>query len=282
LSRTRSRGRLTLSLVPAVLLMLLSSCSTDSPASPLPTQAAPQPIATVAPDPTSERPTPSSASSSIVAPIVLKVLGLKKGTGPSGSMLYTGSAGVALTFDDGPDPIYTPIILDMLKANGVKATFCLVGRRARLSPGLIRRIVAEGHTLCNHSTFHDLSLGKYSDVQINSDLQETLDVLHAAVPGAKVKYFRAPGGNYTTALVRDAANLGMRSLYWAVDPRDWDFATYGSGQSMVNHIISVVEGQTRPGSIVLSHDLNKPDTMAAYRVLLPWLKARYQLICMPV
>src|SRR5262249_42734356 len=103
-----------------------------------------------------------------------------------------------------------------------------------------------------------------------------------AAPNAKIEYFRAPGGNFTNNLVNAAASLGMKSIYWSIDPRDWEASKYGHGSSMVSHIISTIESHVRPGSIILSHDLNKPDTLAAYKVLLPWLKARYTLAPLPV
>jgi peptidoglycan/xylan/chitin deacetylase (PgdA/CDA1 family) len=203
------------------------------------------------------------------------------GKGPSGTMLVTGDRSVALTFDDGPDPTYTPKILDLLQKYGVKATFCVVGFRARDHPELIQRIYNEGHTLCNHSWQHLFTLGTESDAAILKDLQATNAAIHKAVPDAPIAYFRAPGGNYNTRLVGLASSLGMKSLYWAVDPRDWEFTKYGHGTSMVNHVVSSIESSTRPGSIILSHDLAKPDTIAAYAILLPWLKARFTLIALP-
>jgi peptidoglycan/xylan/chitin deacetylase (PgdA/CDA1 family) len=203
------------------------------------------------------------------------------GTGPAGSTRVTGSNAVALTFDDGPDPVYTPQILDLLKEHGVKATFCLVGFRAATQPDLVRRIVAEGHTLCNHTWQHLFDIGRRAPDYIRQDLEHTSQVIHEAVPDAPIKYFRAPGGNFTAPLVQIAREMGMTSIYWAVDTRDWEFTKWGRGPSMVQHIISVVEHTTGPGSIVLSHDLAKPDTIAAYRELLPWLKARFTLIPLP-
>jgi peptidoglycan-N-acetylglucosamine deacetylase len=101
------------------------------------------------------------------------------------------------------------------------------------------------------------------------------------VPDAKVAYFRAPGGNFTPALVSVARGLGMKPIYWKVDPFDWDAAHFGSGQFMVNHIVTVVERDTVPGAIILSHDNKHPDTIAAYRILVPWLMARFKLIALP-
>jgi peptidoglycan/xylan/chitin deacetylase (PgdA/CDA1 family) len=199
-------------------------------------------------------------------------------------MIYTGTAAVALTFDDGPDPTYTPQILDLLKKYKVHATFCLIGKKVQAYPSLVRRIVAEGHTLCNHSWAHDLSLYRNSDGHIRADMQVTLDAIHAAAPGSKVKYFRAPGGNFSTREVQIAASLGMRSIYWQVDPRDWDTATYGTGSSMAAHIIHEVETHVRQGGIVLSHDAGpRSGTVLAYQTLIPWFqKVGYKLIPMPV
>ncbi|MBV1851623.1 polysaccharide deacetylase family protein [Catellatospora sp. NEAU-YM18] len=197
-------------------------------------------------------------------------------------MLKTGTDAVALTFDDGPDPINTPKMLDLLKQCGVKATFCLVGFRARDRPDLVRRIYEEGHTLCNHSWQHLTDLGKRGHDYMLKDLKATNDAIHKTVPDAKIAYFRAPGGNFTTEMVQVAKDLGMTSIYWHVDPRDWDSSSYGRGSAMVRHVISSVEGSVRPGSIILSHDNGKPDTITAYRTLLPWLKARFELIGLPV
>ena len=78
-----------------------------------------------------------------------------------------------------------------------------------------------------------------------------------------------------------AKSLGMTSLYWAVDPSDWDSATWGTGSAMTSHIVSTVEHNVRPGSIILSHDIYA-DTVNAYTTLMPWLKARYKLVALPV
>jgi peptidoglycan/xylan/chitin deacetylase (PgdA/CDA1 family) len=279
LSRITPRGRIALAWLSAVLLVVLAGCSASvsgDTAGPAPTTAA-DPVA----EPTTDAPIPESVSDSQLKLVAGQAMAMQRGTGAYGTLIRTGSEGVGLTFDDGPDPTYTPQMLDLLRQTGVKATFCVVGKRAILTPDLLRRIVAEGHTLCNHSYYHDLNLGKMSVAAMTKDLRDTLDAIHRAVPDYRVRYFRAPGGNFTQALVAAASSLGMRSLSWAVDPRDWDFPTYGHGQSMVNHIMSVVQSQARPGVVILSHDLAKPDTVAAYRLLIPWLLARFTLVPMP-
>jgi peptidoglycan/xylan/chitin deacetylase (PgdA/CDA1 family) len=198
------------------------------------------------------------------------------GTGPFGSLRATGSTNVALTFDDGPNPTYTPQILALLKENGIKATFCLVGTAAQAYPKLVQAIVNDGHTLCNHSWQHDLTLGSQSDQAIKANLTRTNDAIHKAVPGVPIKYYRQPGGIWTSRVVAAAASFGMRSLHWAVDPQDWR-------QPGADAIYNVVSRQTQPGVIVLMHDAggNRSGTIAACRRLFPQLKARFTLSSMP-
>lgn len=204
----------------------------------------------------------------------------RRGDGPAESLRKTGKAGVALTFDDGPDPVQTPRLLDLLAEQHVKATFCVVGENVAAHPDLVRRIVDEGHTLCNHTWRHSLTLGKERPEVIRADLERTNDAIRQAVPGAEIKYMRAPGGNFTKPFVSVAAELGMTSIYWQVDPRDWDHPAGETGEQHVAKIVDTVRQQVSKGAIVLSHDYQQPDTITAYEQLIPWLKARYRLIAL--
>lgn len=195
--------------------------------------------------------------------------------------MTTGTSAVALTFDDGPAPEYTPVLLDLLRANGVKATFCVLGKQVHSHPDLIRRIHAEGHTLCNHSWRHDIKLAGRGEAAIRDDLAATNRAIREAVPGAQIGYFRAPGGNFDPTIVGVAASMGMTSIYWQVDTRDWDYLHHPYGEAMSDNVVASVKEQTRPGSIVLAHDNFKPDTVTAFKTLLPWLKQRYSLIALP-
>jgi len=199
------------------------------------------------------------------------------GSGPANSLRTTGTNAVALTFDDGPDPAQTPRILAELAKHHVKAVFCLVGEQVAKHPEIVRQIVADGHTLCNHTWDHSLVIGKEKPADIHADLQRTNDAIHAAVPGAQIPFFRAPGGNFTNKLVKQATADGMTSLYWQVDPRDWDHPTGEDDEEHVDRVIDDVKKFVRPGSIVLSHDFNEPDTIAAYEQLLPWLTKNFEL-----
>jgi peptidoglycan/xylan/chitin deacetylase (PgdA/CDA1 family) len=196
--------------------------------------------------------------------------------GPYGSRISTGSSEVALTFDDGPDPRYTPQTLAMLRRYQVKATFCLVGQQAAAYPELVRAIAADGHTLCNHSWSHDITLGSRARTTIRVDLARTNQAIRAAVPGARIVYYRQPGGNWTSGVVATAWELGMTSLHWAVDPQDWT-------QPGAGNIASTVTAGTGAGAIVLLHDAggNRSQTVAALRTILPNLTRRFELGSLP-
>ncbi|MFC7527739.1 polysaccharide deacetylase family protein [Actinoplanes sp. GCM10030250] len=200
-----------------------------------------------------------------------------KGDGPFNSLRTTGSQVVSLTFDDGPDPEQTPKILAMLDKYQIKAVFCLVGTQAKAHPDLVRQIVNSGHVLCNHTWSHDLAIGKKKADRIRADLDRTNAAIREAVPDAEIPFFRAPGGNFTDRLVKVAYGDEMTSLYWEVDPRDWEHTEGETPADHVKRIVSLVKKETRPGSIVLSHDFNQPTTIEAYEKLLPWFVDNFKI-----
>jgi peptidoglycan/xylan/chitin deacetylase (PgdA/CDA1 family) len=286
-------------LVPAVLVLVgATACgpkakpATAQPAAVAPSggSAEPSPPAPSA-TPAASSPAPSGRPSRTAGPpatskapaegaFVVRPPGV--GTGPAGSKAHTGSTAVALTFDDGPDPVNTPKILEVLRANGVKATFCLVGFRVRDHPELVRQIVAGGHTLCNHSWQHLTDLAKRDQSYIDWDLQHTNDMIHAAVGNdVPIKYFRAPGGNFTADLVAKAQSMGMAPIYWDVDPQDWNHKPDANDAAHIARVIAEVKRQVRQGSIILSHDNVQPDTIVAYQTLVPFLKQRFTLVPLP-
>ncbi|GAA1834186.1 chitooligosaccharide deacetylase NodB [Luedemannella flava] len=196
--------------------------------------------------------------------------------GPLGTWTTTGTRTVALTFDDGPDPRWTPAVLALLRRHRVHATFCLIGRNAARHPKLVRAIVAGGHTLCNHTWRHDIDLGRRSPAAIRADLTATTRAIQRAAPGARVRYFRQPGGRWRPRLVAASRRLGLTPLHWAVDAQDWR-------RPGPRPIITEITGHTRPGAIVLVHDGGgeRTDTVAALRVLLPRLAQRFSLAALP-
>ncbi|MFK3978968.1 polysaccharide deacetylase family protein [Micromonospora sp. NPDC050397] len=198
------------------------------------------------------------------------------GGGPYTSRVTTGSYGVALTFDDGPNPQYTPQVLAELDRYRVKATFCLVGELAQAYPDLVRAIAAAGHTLCNHSWSHDPTLASRTRAAIRTDLSRTNAAIRAAVPDARIAYYRQPYGSWTAGVVATAWELGMTSVHWDVDSVDYHRPGAGS-------IASNVTARVGAGSIVLMHDAggNRQQTVTALRTILPNLLQRFGLESLP-
>jgi membrane peptidoglycan carboxypeptidase len=175
---------------------------------------------------------------------------------------HTGKR-LALTFDDGPSE-YTPQVLDLLDKYHIKATFCMVGENVSWYPDTVKRIVADGHRLCNHSMHHD-DLGVLPAAAGKADIQNDDAQIEEAVPGAVVTYYRAPYGDFgPTAKV--ASQLGHTPLGWLVDPDDWTLP----GASV---IATRIEQQLTPRAVVLVHDGggNRQETIDALKVLIPKL-----------
>ncbi|MDG4768240.1 polysaccharide deacetylase family protein [Solwaraspora sp. WMMD406] len=249
-----------------------------------PTPATPTPATPDVPAPPTStspaRPTPSTSATASDPPPAMVTprrppLAPDR-SGPYGTRRTSGSAAVALTFDDGPHPVHTRQTLDVLRQYQVKATFCLVGRNAVAHPELVRAIAAEGHTLCNHSWSHDFDLGSYPVEAIRADLTRTSDAIRAAAPGHPVSYYRQPGGFWTPAVVEVAQELGMVSVHWSIDPADYFQPGAGS-------ITATVTAQAVPGSIVLLHDAggNRTGTVLALRTILPNLRQRLLVDALP-
>lgn len=158
-------------------------------------------------------------------------------------------------------------MLALLRANGIRATFCLVGTQVRAHPELVRQIAADGHALCDHTESHDIHLPSRSAAGVRAEVGDGYDDIVAAA-GARPAYFRAPGGNWSPAILAAADRLGMVPLGWAVDPRDW--ARPGTAS------IAATVGGAPGGSIVLVHDGggDRSQTVAALRTALPALQAR--------
>ena len=157
---------------------------------------------------------------------------------------------IALTFDDGPHPTLTPKLLDLLAARHMKATFFVIGQNAADHPDILRRAMREGHEIANHSWSHP-NLAKMSDEAARRELQKTEDAIVAAI-GKKPTLMRPPYGSITANQKRWIHDeFGYRIIIWDVDPLDWK----RPGPSVVT---SRILKETRPGSIVLSHDIHPP------------------------
>jgi peptidoglycan-N-acetylglucosamine deacetylase len=151
---------------------------------------------------------------------------------------------LSLTFDDGPDPVWTPAVLDALASADAKATFFALGAAAQRHPGPLRRALAEGHAVEVHGHAH-LRHPDHARAEVEEDLERALEIL--ADLGARPRLWRAPWGDLAPWPPELAASHGLGLAGWTADTEDWrgdDAAT----------MLERVTGPLRPGAIVLAHD----------------------------
>ncbi len=187
------------------------------------------------------------------------------------SQTHTPGKVIAITFDDGPSPQNTPRLLDMLKERHIKATFFLIGKSAATWPDIVKRIVAEGHEVANHSWTHP-QFTKIGTAKTMEELQLTHDAIIKAC-GVTPIMFRPPYGAATLTQKKAIhERFGYTCVLWDVDPEDW------KSPKSVEKVHDQVIGQTRPGSIILCHDIHK-ETVDAMPVVLDELKAKGYQFC---
>jgi peptidoglycan/xylan/chitin deacetylase (PgdA/CDA1 family) len=129
------------------------------------------------------------------------------------------SGAIALTFDDGPDPVHTPAVLDRLRALGLRATFFVLGARAEAHPALVARIVEEGHALGHHSFAHGAP-AETSALTLVGEARRTAELLRR-IAGTSPRLFRPPHGKLTPAKLLGLWALGQTVVLWNRDPRDF-------------------------------------------------------------
>jgi len=159
--------------------------------------------------------------------------------------LRSAGLSVALTFDDGPNPEATPLILDALEARGVRATFFILGRHAEQWPDLVKRVVDAGHAIGNHGYFHR-KLHFKSPSYVRTDLTLGTQAIERA-SGYHPRFFRAPHGFRSPWVTSIARSLGQRTV-------GWSFGVWDSDRPGADVIVDRILSKTEPGSILLLHD----------------------------
>ena len=184
-----------------------------------------------------------------------------------------GGRVVSLTFDDGPNPIDTLRLLTVLRRHRIAAVFLLCGEQVEAHPEVVRRIVADGHRLGNHSMHHD-DMTTWSPERIEADLRETNEAIRRAVPQARIRYFRAPYGAWG-ASPEVAAALGMQPLGWRLAVGDWE--PPGTDELVRR------PRRVTPGAVVLLHDGggDRSQSVAAVDRVAPVLRARRWRFALP-
>jgi peptidoglycan/xylan/chitin deacetylase (PgdA/CDA1 family) len=171
---------------------------------------------------------------------------------------------IVLTFDDGPDPRYTPQILRTLRAHDVRAMFFVCGEMAGYNQDLLREMANDGHLVGNHSWSHPL-IPRLAPSGIREELGRTSEMIERTL-GTPPYWYRAPYGAWNRLSFEIGAEFGMEPLAWSIDTRDW--TTPGTSR-----IVRTVLESADPGAVVLSHDAggNRSQSVAALRRYLPEL-----------
>jgi peptidoglycan-N-acetylglucosamine deacetylase len=174
---------------------------------------------------------------------------------------------VALTFDDGPDPVRTPALLDALAELDVKATFFLLGKQVEAHPDIAQRIAREGHEIGNHTYSHRY-LPLVRSRNVTAELAATDRAIQAAT-GLVPKLARPPYGGRSPRNVQAFHRAGKQLVTWDVNSNDWKGAA-------ADDVARRVVDRTRPGSIILLHEAreNGEVSIDAVRLMVPELRAR--------
>lgn len=162
---------------------------------------------------------------------------------------------IAITFDDGPHPYYTPQLLDGLKERGVTATFFLTGEGAEQNPEIVRRMYEEGHLIGNH-TYSHLQLNESNGECFKQELIRTNEIL-AEITGEEVQYVRPPYGSWNRQFEKE---LNMIPVLWTIDPLDWC-------SNNAACIAQKVCAKAEENAIILMHDQYKTSVTAALEII---------------
>ena len=173
---------------------------------------------------------------------------------------------IALTFDDGPHPRYTEMLLDGLKERGVVATFFVTGEHAALHPDIIERMYHEGHMIGNH-TYSHMQLSKKNLEAYKEELIRTCEVIEE-ITGEEVLYVRPPYGSWNKSIEKD---LNMFPVLWTVDPLDWCSSNV---KAIVNRIVKNV----KEDDIILMHDYYATSVEAALQAIDKLLEQGYHFV----
>ena len=170
------------------------------------------------------------------------------------SSFNPGGQYILLTFDDGPHAILTPKLLDILAQKKVKATFFVIGVKAKMHPKILSRMAAEGHEVANHSWNHPV-LSSLDFPQVKAQMQKTNRAISDAT-GNIPSVMRPPYGNTNPTLNEYISkNESLKVILWSIDTKDWQ-------RPDSKKIVDTVKSKAKPGDIILCHDIH-PGTIEA-------------------
>ena len=173
---------------------------------------------------------------------------------------------IAITFDDGPDAVFTPALLDGLKQRNVKASFFVIGQEAEKYPELIQRMKEEGHLIGNH-TYHHVELTRVDAQTEQKEIEMTNEVLEQ-ITGERPVFLRPPYGSWREEILQD---MEMLPVKWNIDPLDW--CTKSTGD-----IVRKVVTQAEENGIILLHDCYGPSVEAGLQIIDTLTEAGYRFV----
>lgn len=177
-----------------------------------------------------------------------------------------------LTFDAGYENGYTEKILDVLKAHDAPAAFFLVGNYIQTSPELVKRMVAEGHLVGNHTYTHP-DMSEISTKDAFADELAQLENAYQEVTGKELpRYYRPPQGKYSEANLKMAKELGYKTIFWSLAYVDW----YESDQPTKEEAFDKLVPRVHPGAIVLLHSTSKTNAEILDELLTKWEEMGYE------
>ncbi len=204
----------------------------------------------------------------IVACIILLLTGSvavsSRSDEPAFPPIYRYPYRVALTFDDGPHPLYTCSLIKILKDNEAKATFFVVGKQAVEYPYLLKNLSLAGNEVEDH-TFTHPNLSKISDARVQQEIFDTARVIKD-LTGVAPRFYRPPGGQFNAGVQKNLRDSGLSMALWTVFPKDHE-------EDDPQVIISRVLAQVTDGGVVLLHSGRAP-TLAALPALIRELRSR--------
>ncbi|MEO6420520.1 MAG: polysaccharide deacetylase family protein [Polyangiaceae bacterium] len=196
----------------------------------------------------------SAAALGYVAFLLFAVLNLNLGVFVDAVVRGPRDArGVALTFDDGPDPIWTRRVMDALDEAKVKATFFVIARKAEKHADVVKEILARGHSVGLHSYAHDRLFSLRSERRVRADLTRGMEVL-TEITGERPTLFRPPIGHTTPPMARVVEELDLTVVGWTVSARD------GTRGAKAKAAARRVRDKLADGAIVLMHDASERDS----------------------
>ena len=177
---------------------------------------------------------------------------------------------IAITFDDGPDAVVTPRVLDILKEHGIKASFFLIGKNIEGNEHILKRMIAEGHIIGNHSFTHPVKFGFYSSKKVREDLHKNAGLIEK-ISGKKVNLFRPPFGVTNPNIAKAVRSLDYSAIGWNIRSLD---GVNNNTLYTTNRVIK----RLNPGGIILFHDNHEGIFTILEKVIKKTKNAGYTII----